>query len=217
MLSIRLFIAVAVGTIIMLVPMLIQSKWYRIKLWKSIPIALLLSLTGTISTYIWHFIETGNFNGVSFFGAVFIVPIVFCLVAKLLNVRYCLLMDLCAPAECAMLVIMKTLCFINGCCYGIGLYTSKLGGLVRFPSQIVELLNALILVVLLLYLSKQVKNRGTIYYWYMVLYGSSRFVLNFLRDTKPVFLFFGFGSVWALVALFIGVSALIYNKKIKQK
>lgn len=211
--SLRLFLAIAIGTMVMLIPMLIQSKWYNIKLWKSIPLALMLTLVGTLSTYIWNFVESGNFYGISFFGAVFIVPIVFIAVSKILNIRYGILMDLCAPAECAMLVIMKSLCFVNGCCYGIGLYTSKLGGLVRFPSQIVELLNALILVVVLLYLSKQIKNRGLIYPWYMILYGSSRFVLNFFRDTSPVFLFLGFGSVWALVSLIIGISIMIYKRR----
>jgi len=214
-LSLRLFLAIAIGTMFMLIPILIQSKWYNIKLWKSIPLALMLTLVGTLSTYIWNYVESGNFDGVSFFGAVFIVPVVFVAVSKILNIRYGILMDLCAPAECAMLVIMKSLCFVNGCCYGIGLYTSKLGGLVRFPSQIVELLNALVLVVVLLYLSKQIKNRGSIYLWYMILYGSTRFVLNFFRDTAPVFLFLGFGSIWALASLIIGILIMICKRRVQ--
>ena len=217
MFTLKLLLFLVVGTVAMLVPIMIQTRRYEIDLIKGFLIAIILTIVGTISTYVWFFIEVGTFSGISFFGAVFIVPIVFVLFAKLFGIPYGQIMDICAPAECAMLVIMKVHCFVSGCCDGKLLYITEHGTQVYFPSQIVELTNALVIAVVLLLLSRKKENNGTIYAWYMVLYGSTRFVLNFFRDTKPILLFMGWGSIWGILAILIGVTWLYCNKKIVNK
>ena len=84
---------------------------------------------------------------------------------------------------------------------------------IRFPSQIVELINALVLAIVLLLLSRNENRKGTIYQWYMVLYGATRFVLNFFRDAGTVFLFMGWGSIWGLCSLVIGILLLVLHQK----
>ena len=81
-------------------------------------ISVLLTVSGTLGTFIWYAIESGGFGGRSFYGAVFIVPLLFIPVAYLFRIPYAKLMDLCAPAECMMLVLMKALCLMEGCCGG---------------------------------------------------------------------------------------------------
>lgn len=194
----------------MLIPIVIQSKWYQIKLWKCFPIALILTIVGTIGTKIWFLIENGNIAGQSFYGAVFVVPFVFLFVAKLVRVPYGKLMDLCAPAECAMLAIMKTQCFASGCCGGRVLFTNAQGDAVYFPSQIVELITALVILGALMLLARKDENRGMIYPLYMVIYGSTRLVLNFLRADKSVFaLGLAPGAFWSVLALIVGLVWLV--------
>ena len=171
--NIKTIIALSVGTCAMLTLMLIIGVKYRLKLWKCIPIALILTITGTIGTYIWFFVENSWFGGRSYYGAVFIVPIAFIALAKLMRVSYGDLMDLCAPAECVMLAIMKLQCLIDGCCGGRVLYTTAEGIEVVFPSQIVELANAFLLMLVLMIMAFLPKFRGKIYPWYLVLYGAS--------------------------------------------
>jgi len=198
--------ALSVGTGAMLVLIAILMRCYKVKLWKSIPIALLLTITGTLGTYIWFFLEASSFGARSYYGAVFLVPLGFWYVAKWMRIPYGALMDFCAPAECVMLAIMKYQCLVDGCCGGILLPASLLGPNTIFPSQIVELINALLLMVILMAMGFRKKHRGKIYAWYMVIYGATRFILNFFREyNPPLLLGLPAGHLWSLLSIFIGV------------
>lgn len=204
--TLKTITALSVGTVAMLVLIAILMLYYRVKLWKSIPVALMLTITGTLGTYIWFFLEASFFGGRSYYGAVFLVPLGFWYVAKWMRIPYGELMDFCAPAECVMLAIMKYQCLVDGCCGGILLPASLLGPNTIFPSQIVELINALILMAILMGIGFGKKYRGKVYAWYMVMYGATRFVLNFFRvDNDPLLLGLPAGHLWSLLSIFIGV------------
>jgi prolipoprotein diacylglyceryltransferase len=207
----KFMIFLLLGTLAMLIPICIQAKWYGVKWWKTIVIALLLTVSGTVGTYLWFFVENGRFGGRSFYGAVFIVPVLFILVSLVFRIPDGKLMDLCAPAECIMLVLMKALCVLEGCCKGRILFEN-----VRFPSQIAELVNALILLVILMYLSHKKENRGKIYPMYLLIYGASRFVLNFFRDVWAE-TWMPMGTLWSILAMVIGGGILVYLKKKNEK
>lgn len=199
----------------MLILILIMMRMYRVRMWKGLPVAVILTVTGTIGTYIWFLIECSFFGGRSYFGAVFLVPLAFVYIAKLLRIPYGHLMDFCAPAECVMLAIMKYQCLLDGCCGGKVLYSIALDGSVVFPSQMAELINAFILMIVLLVMGYFPKNRGKIYGWYLLLYGITRFVLNLLRETATPFLLgLPIGNVWSLLAIFIGFLWLTDRKLI---
>lgn len=207
-----LMMFLSIGTLAMFVPITIQGIWYQIKWYKRLLVAVLLTIAGTLGTFILFYIENGTFGGTSFFGAVFFVPIMFIFVAWFAKIRYDVLMDLCAPAECAMLVIMKVQCQLTGCCGGIRMITN--GREYIFPSQIAELINALILCVLLLLLSRKVKNKGGVYPRYMVAYGVTRFVLNLFRDGGAAgVLGLPLGNFWSLVSIAIGIVWLIWVRR----
>lgn len=204
----------------MLFPMLLMGKWYAIGKAKTILAAVCLTICGVLGTYLWFWLETGGrWSGRSFYGAVFLVPVMFLAVAPMLRIQYARLMDLCAPAECIMLVLMKALCLVEGCCGGMLLYTADNGTEVHFPSQIVELVNAAVLCGALLWLSRKEKQRGLIYPWYLLLYGATRFVLNFFRAESNLTL--TNGGVWSLCAIAIGGGFLLVSvyrrKKEEQK
>lgn len=196
----------------MLVPIMIQGIWYEVKWHKRIFITLLLTVAGTIGTYIMFFIENGWIGGTSFFGAVLFVPILFLPVFKLLRIPYGILMDLCAPAECAMLIVMKIQCVLNGCCGGRQI--SFMGNEMIFPSQIAELITAFLILIFLMAMAKNKNNREIIYPMYMLVYGVLRFILNIFReDWIKTEMFIPFGNIWSLVAIIVGITWIAALKK----
>ena len=202
----------------MLLPILIQSSWYRVSFKKSVAVAFILTVCGTIGTYLWFFIENHWIGGTSFYGAVFVVPILFVLVSKLFQIPYGDIMDLCAPAECAMLAVMKVQCLISGCCGGKEIYFSGLDVTIRFPSQIAELINALLICGILMALAAKQKRRGELYILYMLIYGGTRLILNQFREAQSAFLFgLAPGTVWSLLSIIVGVVCLITKKKLNEQ
>ena len=207
-----------VGTVGMMIPMFFQARKYAVKLWKIIPIAFVLTITGTLGTYLWFLLENFEFGGRSFYGAIFFVPIVFILFAYIIRVPYGKLMDLCAPAECIMLSIMKIKCMIDGCCEGRLLFYTEAGEMVRFPSQAAELAVAYILAWALLMMSFREGFRGKVFAWYMIIYGSTRFALNFFREEWALYDggMIPLGTVWSVVAVIIGIVwIIVYNNRQK--
>ena len=198
----------------MFIPIVIQTKWYQIPLRKSIPMALLLTASGTSGTYILFFVENHWLGGTSFYGAVFFVPVFFFLAAKILRESWLDLLDICAPAECVMLMIMKVQCLLSGCCAGRTLCLPWNQNWVQFPSQIAEMVNGFVIFLVLMWLARRGKNRGSLYGWYMVLYGSTRFVLNFFRENQSEFAMGlpagAFWSVWAI--LFGSIALYLYTR-----
>lgn len=199
-------ISLAVGTIAMAAVMLLPRRWQAgLPMWKTLLSAAVLTVLGVLGAKLMFLIESGFWAGTSFYGAVFFPPLIMVLLALLLRVPPLALLDLCAPAECVMLAILKMQCAVNGCCVGILLTITADGTYIRFPSQIIELLNALVLMVMLLWLIRKGTWQGRIYPIYMLLYGITRFILNLLRDTKPFLLGLPAGNFWSLVAIVIAL------------
>jgi prolipoprotein diacylglyceryltransferase len=218
----QLLIFLLVGTASMGVPILWIAKKFQIPVWKGILITLLLTIVGTAGTFLMFYVENGQFGGLSFYGAVFLVPVVFFPASLLLRVPFGRMTDLCALGECIMLALMKVHCKISGCCIGRVLSHTAAGEIVRFPSQIAELITALILFAVLFRWAWMGKNIGRLYPMYLLLYGSTRFVLNIFRDAwvvKETIL--PMGNIWSLVAIALGIVWLVacqrYPSPKKQK
>lgn len=204
--EIEVILALTIATVVECVLAMFMMRSYKIAIWKSVPAAIATTVVGTVAAYLWHMIESSDFGGRSFYGAVFLIPIVFIFLAKILRVPYRHLMDITAPFGTITLIVMRYSCLRSGCCIGRVLKHLPDGSVVRFPSQMAEACLGLILTVVLVLLSRKEKNRGKIYGWFMLLYGVARFVLNFLRaGTTPFLAGLPIGNVWSLVAIFVGV------------
>ena len=198
----------------MLILMLLSRKKYpHIRLWMYPVISLLLTVAGVAGTMLMFYIETGRFGGTSFFGAILFVPVLM-LPVLLLRIPYRTLMDLCAPAESLMLAVMKLDCLAQGCCSGK--YFPSLD--FRFPSQIVEMIVTLCIMLLLLYIRKDPCKEGSLYGWYLIIYGSTRFVLNWFRHgISPFVWLLPAGNFWSLIAVAFGLLWLLVMKKLYNK
>lgn len=205
-----LLFVLILGALLIYCQITLQMRWYKIAAWKSLPVTLFVILTGLAGSYLWFFIENGYFSGRSLYGAVFLCPIVFSFVAKMLKIQYGEVMDVIAPAGCFVLGLAKVQCMRDHCCEGKVLFMNEDRVWVRFPSQIVEGVVFIVIAVFLLVLSRKKSLRTMIYPIAMIIYGIARFFLDFLRDTDVSFLFgLSRGSFWSLCSLIIGIISLV--------
>jgi phosphatidylglycerol:prolipoprotein diacylglycerol transferase len=109
-------------------------------------------------------------------------------------------------------------CFLSGCCYGIEseygfIFTRSMvldaNGVRRFPVQLAEAGFNLVLFALLFTLFRRGKLRGRLYFLYLVLYGTARFLLEFLRGDHIRGVWdMGFGSLSTSQIISVGVFAV---------
>ena len=208
--KIELIVALILGCVFMIAIISIQLKWYRISIWKSVPISVILVFVGIYGSQIWFYIENGFFGGRSLYGAIALAPIVFFPVSKLLKISYLESLDFCATAGSLTLGLTKIQCLYDGCCPGMILYVDQNYQYVRFPSQLIEFVVFIMISCVLLIMSYRVKYRKTIFFWFLIIYGTSRFILNFFRDNNSAYaLGLSAGSFWSMCSLLIGIIALI--------
>lgn len=198
------------GTVGMFLLMLMRRKSFpQIQVWKLPIISILLTMAGAAGAMLMFFIESGKFGGTSFFGAILFIPVLL-LPACLLRIRFWDLMDLCAPAECLMLAFLKVDCLQSGCCIGKYLPSLEL----QFPSQIVEMITILVIMLILLKLEQCGKQNGKLYGYYLILYGATRFPLNLFRyGLSPFVWILPAGNFWSLVAIALGLGWLFLRRK----
>lgn len=206
----ELFLILLAGTVLMCLPMAWQLKRVGQPLWKAAILSAVLVLTGYYGSQLWFFVENGAFGGRSFYGAIFFSPFVFFVFGKLLCIPYPDAMDTVAPAGCLTLALVKIQCLRDNCCMGKVLYVDQQLIHVRFPSQQVEMAAFGIIALILLAIAANRKSRGTVFSWFMILYGASRFVLDFYREIENTWLFgLSAGSFWSACAVLIGAGSLI--------
>lgn len=191
------------GTIGMLILMLLRrNRFPHIKLWKYPVTSVLLTIAGVAGAMLMFYIESGKFGGTSFFGAILFIPILLLLPALALGISFGTMMDLCAPAECLMLAFMKLDCLMSDCCIGKYLPALQL----QFPSQIVEMVTILIIMLLLIRLENSGNHKGQLYGYYLIFYGFTRFILNWFRyGLTPFVWILPAGNFWSIVALAAGL------------
>lgn len=201
------------GTVLMCLPISIQMKWYGVTMWKCIVISAMLVPTGLIGSRLWYYLENQSFLGRSFYGVIFIAPIIFFPVSKVLRISYGYTMDFCAPAGCLTLAMVKVQCLLDGCCKGVVLYINEKRQYVRFPSQIVEMTVFLFIFCILLIIGSKEKNRKKVFLWFLILYGGSRFILDFFREhDQPYALGLSAGSFWSLISVVAGIVCLLFAR-----
>lgn len=211
MLSGRLTI-IGLGAVAMFISMILRKKEFeQIAVWKLSLLTVWLTITGVAGTMVLAYIEMGTFGGTSFYGAVFLVPILIA-PAILMKITYKDILNLCAPAECAMLVVMRFDCLDKGCCFGRYLPELEF----QFPSQIAEMVVSITIMLILIRMHKK-DQQVQLYPWYMILYGICRFILQGFRygGTNPWVFGLSQGHFWSLVSIAIGAAWLLLNKKQK--
>ena len=200
---------IGLGGVAMWISMLLRKNQFpQVAVWKMALLTVWLTITGVLGTMILAYIELGEFGGTSFYGAVLLVPILI-LPAMLLGVTYKDILNLCAPAECAMLVVMRFNCLENGCCFGRYLPALEF----QFPNQVAEMVVGVGIMAALILMHRK-NQKAQLYPWYMILYGVCRFLLQGLRygGTDPWILGLSQGHFWSLISVSIGTAWLLLSR-----
>ena len=209
--SVSIYVFLAIGTGLMLIVTIPLARRLKLPMVRTVIFTVILALVGLTGALLMGIAEGNQWGARSFFGALFLPPLVMLPVALLLRYPYGRMLDLCAPAECIMLALLKLKCYADGCCYGREMTFHS--HVFVFPSQLTELAAALILMGVLIWMILSGRRVGTIYPWYMILYGASRFLLNLLRETTPFVWILPAGNFWSLISLALGILALWMLKR----
>lgn len=212
------------GILLMFLMNLLRSRSYQLKLYVSIILTMLVVVVSFVGAKILYYIENPQqliqngitFGGVSFFGSVYLVPIVMCFICKKIRMPYDKVMDFLSPSLMLMLAVLRVGCLLSGCCGGIsgyfaGFYVEK------FPTQIVECIFDLMIMAGLFFYDKFWDNEGRLYYFIMVYYGIVRFMIEFVRDTPKDWFYMSHGQWFAIAAVSIGGYMLYHMGKMERK
>ena len=202
--NIVVLLALIGGTCARIPALIIQAKRSNCSVWKVFPFTVLLTLAEFGGTMLLFYVENGYFAGMSYYGGILLMPISCIILAWLFQIPYLDVMDMCGASAGGMLAVMRLQCVYFGCCKGIEMTIA--GNTFAFPSPVVELTTVLILMCIILWLGKDEKKyKGKLFPIYLILYGSTRFVLNWFRSgNQPFVWILPPGNFWSIVAILIG-------------
>lgn len=202
---------------------MIFAPKYGFNFWK----ASVLTVLSYGSIYIWMLalkrIITGT-GGQNMVRAFVFLPLFVLIYSKLLKLDTKKSMDLVAAAPTIVFGVSHIGCCWEGCCatwlrvpWGIWnpIYETKL-----FPNQICESITALVVSAILIVMIINNKYKGTCNAMPMmlVLYGSTRFLWEFLRNNEKIFWGIGELALWAIGMAIVGgiwlVIAFAKKKKV---
>lgn len=165
------------------------------------------TMIGVLCVKAFAFLESGEAGGMSLFGAVFFLPVVYYAAAKLTQRNVKEVFDIFSICTIFTLLCARINCLMGGCC--LGKVIPGLNGF-RWPTREIEIG---FYIVLLVWLGKKVgkkKFSGQIYPLYMISYGIFRFVEEWFRESDHVYGLFHLSHLWAVISIAVG-TAIYYR------
>lgn len=203
-----------IGTAGMLLCVYKRSGLFKLRSWQCCAFTLLLTVVGVAGAMLMYFFETGALGGVSFYGSVFLIPLLMPLIGFLFHLKPGEAMDLCGPCVAIMIGCMRFSCFLTGCCGG---WTACVGSFCfEWPTQMLDSIGDFAIMTWLLYTEEKHPQSGKLYPMFMVLYSVMRFGLEFLRDTAKDWMYLSHGQWFAISALFLGLLWISWQSRRKE-
>lgn len=174
----------------------------------------LLTGTGVAGAMLLYYLEVGTFGGVSFYGSVFLIPIIMPLIGLFFRLKPSQTMDICGPCVAIMIGCLRFSCFLTGCCGG---WTACIGNICfEWPTQILDSIGDFAIMTWLLQREGRDSKSGKLYPCFMLAYSAMRFFLEFLRDTAKDWLLLSHGQWFALLAILIGTLWLVQRNTVSK-
>lgn len=207
------------GFLIVAVYMLLFAKKYSFKKYQGLVLTTLCYITMYLVMLSLFYIITGKFGGQNIVRVFPIFPLIAYLFAKSLNMNTDKAFDLLAPAPCIVQGISHIGCIFAGCCesfletdFGIynPIHKTKL-----FPIQLFESATALIIAGILIFIAikKKYQTNGMLMPYMLIMFGSTRFLWEFLRDNDKLFWEISGLALWALGSVIVGIIIIIFKKR----
>jgi phosphatidylglycerol:prolipoprotein diacylglycerol transferase len=157
-----------------------------------------------------------NMEGLVFYGGLILGITLAMLVGYVKKVRFWATIDLAGLSVPLALAIARVGCLLNGCCYGKptglpwGITYPGSTGLIgaRHPTQIYEMVLDLILFGLLWWKKDDFERDGTIFWLFLLGYGTIRFTVEFFREHSQSYAGLGFQAVSIALVVVAGVVLL---------
>ena len=209
----------ALGFVSVLTGLLLFGKKLRFPLWKTIVTVLIVYPVVVLWMFVMFWMESGfkNFGGNNIVRIFVYVPLMGIPVASLLKLDRKAMLSLLSFGPLLVHGISHLGCIFAGCCAGypcsFGVY-NPFSQDVRFPIQPIEALTAVAIVVFLFWRAKK-KNYEPDGYEYplmLVLFGSTRFLFEFLRDNEKMFWGISNLAIHALFMFVVGVIWIVIRK-----
>lgn len=189
------------------------GKKIRINQWMAVLLSVIHMITAVLCAKVFAFME-GVPGGMSLYGGLFFLPMLFCLIAWASKRD---ILDTCDvfTIPCIVTVFCARLnCIFSGCC--LGTVIPKTDGL-RWPTRELELALYITLYIILRNKTGKPKFKGKLYPIYMISYGAFRFVIEWFREGNEIIWFFHISHIWSLVAITVGVVAIYLINKRNEK
>lgn len=195
--------------------------WYR-KKYKYKP---LMALLITVSMVIFGFmimlvLKMVHHDGIYYVRGVLFFPLAAYIVCLILKTNFAQMLDFATPQSCINHAIPHYFCLFAGCCYGypttghFAVWNEKQGAML-FPIQAVES-TAVVLILLFIILyarKKQYNTHGIVYFIYMLLFASTRFGFEFLRNNTDSFWQLSIHQYYCIAEVIVAVIFLILIKR----
>lgn len=171
-----------------------------------------IRLLGWAQTGFTQFGPNNVVKGYSFF------PLFGLLAAKVFKLDFRHIMDFTAPCFPLLQFIGHQVCVLVGCCCGYpveyGIWNPKFNTYC-FPNQFLECFVALLIVIACVLIARKqdYKITGRIYPYFLIMFGSTRFLLEFLRCNEKLFWGISDLALYALLMVVVGIGMLIGMKK----
>lgn len=207
-----LIILLLAGTLFNVLWLLKMQNRLRIRWPSALLISVLHTLVGVLFVKVFASLEGGDVGNMSLFGAVFFMPIVYWIGAKITRCEPKDVFDVLVVCTIFTLMCARVNCIISGCCSG-----SAIPGLsLHWPTRELEIAFYLVLIPLLIKRIRQKKIPGSAYPIYMISYGIFRFITEFFRaaDSGTIF---HIAHIWSLISLGMGLSIYLELKSKKGK
>ena len=133
--------------------------------------------------------------GLTLLGGVLLSFISSLLYLRIKKLSFFKLADIVVPSIGLGIFLTRIGCYLNGCCFGLPCHDhglcvsfppnsaagSIVPGVPLIPAQLYSALYGLIILAALLWLERFKKFDGFLFYWFLILYGLSRFIIDFFR------------------------------------
>lgn len=174
--------------------LLVYRKKYDINLKKFAILFFISTPLQYFSMFFLAWVENGfqNWGANNIIRAFVYFPLFFALAAKVAKVPAQKVIDFAAPSQALNQAIGHLVCPFAGCCHGYacswGIW-NPLTDTYLFPNQWLECIVALLIALYLFRLAKKENYVGTgrVYAMFLVIFGGTRFFLEFLRDNDKLF------------------------------
>ena len=170
----------------------------------SVGMAALLSIAHMVGAVlcakIFAFME-GEPGGMSLYGGLFFLPILFCGIALLTKRSIADACDVFTIPNIVTVFCARLNCVFSGCC--LGKVIPGTDG-IRWPTREIELVLYVVLYIVLRNKIRKEHFKGKLYPIYMISYGTFRFIVEFFRESEHDFGWFHISHLWSLIAVAVG-------------